>query len=49
MYSQGLIGADGKTTEDEAFIARFLARVDREEERCNVVRNRLQERVHRIE
>ncbi|MEO0681294.1 MAG: 1,2-phenylacetyl-CoA epoxidase subunit PaaA [Pseudomonadota bacterium] len=31
MYSQGLIGADGKTAEDEAFLARFQARVDAEE------------------
>jgi len=31
MYSQGLIGADGKAKEDEAFLARFQARIDREE------------------
>ena len=31
MYSQGLIGADGKTAEDEAFIARFQKRIDAEE------------------
>ncbi|MEM8797189.1 MAG: 1,2-phenylacetyl-CoA epoxidase subunit PaaA [Pseudomonadota bacterium] len=31
MYSQGLIGADGKTEEDEEFLARFQARIDREE------------------
>jgi len=31
MYSQGLIGADGKTEEDEDFIARFQARIDAEE------------------
>lgn len=31
MYSQGLIGADGKTDEDEDFIKRFQARIDAEE------------------
>ena len=31
MYSQGLIGADGKTDEDEAFLAAFQARVDAEQ------------------
>jgi len=31
MYSQGLIGADGRTEEDEAFLARFQARIDAEE------------------
>ncbi|MEM8837926.1 MAG: 1,2-phenylacetyl-CoA epoxidase subunit PaaA [Pseudomonadota bacterium] len=31
MYSQGLIGADGKTEEDEEFLTRFQARIDREE------------------
>ena len=28
MYSQGLIGADGRTTEDKAFLDRFQARID---------------------
>ena len=28
MYSQGLIGADGRTTEDQAFLDRFQARID---------------------
>ncbi len=31
MYSQGLIGADSSTDEDEAFLARFQERIDREE------------------
>ncbi|MFO7854208.1 MAG: 1,2-phenylacetyl-CoA epoxidase subunit PaaA [Paracoccaceae bacterium] len=31
MYSQGLIGAKGETHEDEAFLARFQARIDAEE------------------
>lgn len=31
MYSQGLIGADGATHEDEEFLARFQARIDAEE------------------
>jgi ring-1,2-phenylacetyl-CoA epoxidase subunit PaaA len=31
MYSQGLIGADGSSDEDEAFLARFQARIDAEE------------------
>ena len=31
MYSQGLIGADSSSDEDEAFLARFQARIDREE------------------
>ena len=31
MYSQGLIGADGRTTESEEFLARFQARIDAEE------------------
>jgi len=31
MYSQGLIGADGRTVEDEAFLARFQARIDDEQ------------------
>ncbi|MFT6062779.1 MAG: ring-1,2-phenylacetyl-CoA epoxidase subunit PaaA [Paracoccaceae bacterium] len=31
MYSQGLIGADGRTHEDEAFLVRFQARIDAEE------------------
>ena len=31
MYSQGLIGADGRTEEDEAFLVRFQARIDAEE------------------
>ncbi len=31
MYSQGLIGADGATQEDEAFLDRFQARIDAEE------------------
>ncbi len=31
MYSQGLIGADSSTNEDEEFLARFQARIDREE------------------
>ncbi len=31
MYSQGLIGADDKPVEDEAFIAAFQARIDAEE------------------
>jgi len=31
MYSQGLIGANTETEEDEAFLARFQARIDREE------------------
>ncbi len=31
MYSQGLIGADGATEEDEAFLAAFQARIDAEE------------------
>jgi len=31
MYAQGLIGADGSTTEDEAFLAAFQARIDAEE------------------
>ena len=30
MYAQGLIGADGKTNEDEAFLAAFQARIDAE-------------------
>ena len=30
MYSQGLIGANEKTSEDEAFIAEFQARIDAE-------------------
>ncbi|MCG8354555.1 MAG: 1,2-phenylacetyl-CoA epoxidase subunit A [Kiloniellales bacterium] len=31
MYAQGLIGADGKTNEDEAFLAAFQARIDAEQ------------------
>ncbi len=31
MYSQGLIGADGRTGETEAFLAAFQARIDAEE------------------
>ena len=31
MYSQGLIGEDGHTDEDEEFLARFQERIDREE------------------
>ena len=31
MYSQGLIGADGHTSEDEEFLARFQARIDDEQ------------------
>lgn len=31
MYSQGLIGANTETTEDEAFLAAFQARIDAEE------------------
>jgi ring-1,2-phenylacetyl-CoA epoxidase subunit PaaA len=31
MYSQGLIGADGATEEDEAFLAAFQKRIDAEE------------------
>ncbi len=31
MYSQGLIGADGATEEDAAFLAAFQARIDAEE------------------
>ena len=31
MYSQGLIGADGRTTEDKAFLDRFQARIDDEQ------------------
>ncbi|NBR03292.1 MAG: 1,2-phenylacetyl-CoA epoxidase subunit A, partial [Alphaproteobacteria bacterium] len=31
MYSQGLIGADGRTIEDEEFLARFQARIDDEQ------------------
>lgn len=31
MYSQGLIGAKTETDEDEAFLERFQARIDREE------------------
>ena len=31
MYSQGLIGADGRTEETEAFLAGFQARIDAEE------------------
>ncbi|MCF6321931.1 MAG: 1,2-phenylacetyl-CoA epoxidase subunit A [Rhizobiaceae bacterium] len=31
MYSQGLIGADDSTHEDEEFLARFQARIDAEE------------------
>ncbi|WP_136657279.1 1,2-phenylacetyl-CoA epoxidase subunit PaaA [Nitratireductor sp. XY-223] len=31
MYSQGLIGADGKTDEDEAFLAAFQERIDAEQ------------------
>ena len=31
MYSQGLIGADGRTTEDPAFLERFQARIDDEQ------------------
>ncbi|GIS12512.1 MAG: hypothetical protein CM15mP115_16630 [Alphaproteobacteria bacterium] len=31
MYSQGLIGADGRTREDEEFLARFQARIDDEQ------------------
>jgi ring-1,2-phenylacetyl-CoA epoxidase subunit PaaA len=31
MYSQGLIGADGRTVEDEEFLARFQARIDDEQ------------------
>ncbi|MBW8636896.1 1,2-phenylacetyl-CoA epoxidase subunit A [Hoeflea sp. WL0058] len=30
MYSQGLIGADGRTDEDEAFLAAFQERIDAE-------------------
>ena len=49
MYSQGLIGADGRTVEDEEFLARFQARIDGEQKiepndempegyRCTLVR-----------
>ena len=31
MYSQGLIGADGRTVEDEEFLTRFQARIDDEQ------------------
>ena len=31
MYSQGLIGADGRTNEDKAFLDRFQARIDDEQ------------------
>ncbi|NCF49152.1 MAG: 1,2-phenylacetyl-CoA epoxidase subunit A [Bacteroidetes bacterium] len=31
MYSQGLIGADGRTQEDDAFLERFQARIDSEQ------------------
>ena len=31
MYSQGLIGADGRTTEEQAFLDRFQARIDDEQ------------------
>ena len=31
MYSQGLIGADGRTREDEDFLARFQSRIDDEQ------------------
>lgn len=31
MYAQGLIGADGKTEEDESFLKAFQARIDAEE------------------
>jgi len=31
MYSQGLIGADGTTDEDEAFLERFQTRIDAEQ------------------
>ena len=31
MYSQGLIGVDNSTDEDEEFLAKFQARIDREE------------------
>lgn len=31
MYSQGLIGADGATEETEEFLAKFQARIDRED------------------
>lgn len=31
MYSQGLIGADGRTTEDKVFLDRFQARIDDEQ------------------
>jgi len=31
MYSQGLIGADGRTVEDDEFLARFQARIDDEQ------------------
>ena len=31
MYSQGLIGADGRTEESEEFLAAFQARIDRDE------------------
>ena len=31
MYSQGLIGADGRTTENKAFLDRFQARIDDEQ------------------
>ncbi|MGI9352989.1 MAG: 1,2-phenylacetyl-CoA epoxidase subunit PaaA [Rhizobiaceae bacterium] len=31
MYSQGLIGEDGQTDEDEEFLTRFQDRIDREE------------------
>ena len=31
MYSQGLIGAQTSTEEDEAFLERFQARIDAEE------------------
>ena len=31
MYSQGLIGADGRTTEDQEFLDRFQARIDDEQ------------------
>ena len=31
MYSQGLIGADGRTAEDQDFLNRFQARIDDEQ------------------
>ena len=34
MYSQGLIGADGRTVEDDEFLARFQARIDDEQKIC---------------